>query len=469
MLTSALWKYLIFLDRHQRFLGCRHHLSWNRLYSRCAVKMKLESPEFQSIFTPELITLAELFKKYNYELRIAGGAVRDLLMNKVPEDIDFATTARPDEMMAMFTREQVRMINRKGETHGTVTPRINDKTNYEVTTLRVDRVTDGRHAEVEFTKDWEIDASRRDLTVNSMFLGLDGTLYDYFSGKEDLEQRKVAFVGDANLRIQEDYLRILRYFRFYGRIANTCDEHDLAVLDTIKDNVSGLKGISGERIWVELKKIAGGRFAGPILRKIIGLDMGQYIGFPSCPNLRELDIVWNRSEAVMKPMTLVSSIMNDIDEVYKFDERVKLSNDDRNLGLFIVTHRSDPRLINNHSSNDAPSSLKQLVMGTYRKENTGKVLDRCSELLKYHNAIDLLSNFQVWVPPKFPVTGGMIMNRGVPKSRAISRIYEELRDTWIQSDFSLTADELLDLVDDVKDKYIKKTTETAKKTGAGTS
>ena len=122
--------------------------------------MKLESAKFESILTPELNTLSQLFIKHGYELRIAGGAVRDLLMDKTPTDIDFATTATPDQMKEMFEKEEVRMINNKGEEHGTITARIADKENYEVTTLRIDKVTDGRRAEVEFTTDWEVDANR---------------------------------------------------------------------------------------------------------------------------------------------------------------------------------------------------------------------------------------------------------------------------------------------------------------------
>lgn len=96
---------------------------------------------------------------------------RDLLMDEQPKDLDFATPATPQQMKEMFTAENVRMINMTGEKHGTITPRINDKENFEVTTLRVDMITDGRHAEVEFTTDWKLDANRRDLTINSMFLG----------------------------------------------------------------------------------------------------------------------------------------------------------------------------------------------------------------------------------------------------------------------------------------------------------
>uniref|UniRef100_T1GCE8 Poly A polymerase head domain-containing protein n=1 Tax=Megaselia scalaris TaxID=36166 RepID=T1GCE8_MEGSC len=118
------------------------------------VVTKLQTKEFQSLFTPELKALISVFDKHKFELRIAGGAVRDLLMNIEPKDVDFATTATPTQMKEMFVQEQIRLVNTNGEKHGTITPRINDSVNFEVTTLRVDRVTDGRHAEVDFTTDW---------------------------------------------------------------------------------------------------------------------------------------------------------------------------------------------------------------------------------------------------------------------------------------------------------------------------
>ncbi|MED6272713.1 CCA tRNA nucleotidyltransferase 1, mitochondrial, partial [Characodon lateralis] len=150
--------------------------------------------------------------------------------------------------------------------------------NFEVTTLRVDVQTDGRHAEVEFTTDWQKDAERRDLTINSMFLGLDGTLYDYFKGYEDLQNHKVRFVGSAEQRIKEDYLRILRYFRFYGRVALKPEEHEPETLAAIRENGRGLAAISGERIWVELRKMVVGNHAAHLLELVYNLDLAQYIG-----------------------------------------------------------------------------------------------------------------------------------------------------------------------------------------------
>jgi tRNA nucleotidyltransferase (CCA-adding enzyme) len=204
---------------------------------------KLNSPEFEKIMTADLKYLFDLFKNYSYELRIAGGAVRDLLMAKLPHDIDFATTATPDQMKEMFQTENIRMINTNGEKHGTITVRLNEKENYEITTLRIDIVTDGRHAEVQFTEDWRLDSNRRDLTVNSIFLASNGEIIDFFNGYEDIKMRRIRFVGEPNKRIQEDYLRILRYFRFYGRICMNPDSHDNDSLVAIKNNSNGLESI----------------------------------------------------------------------------------------------------------------------------------------------------------------------------------------------------------------------------------
>ena len=245
--------------------------------------IRISSSVFQELVTrPEVKALVDVFQRNNYELRIAGGAVRDFLHPSgkiVPHDVDFATDATPQQMKEMFTREEIRMINVEGgEKHGTITARMLDKENFEVTTLRIDKVTDGRKAEVEFTTDWKIDAERRDLTINSMFLGFDGTLYDYFDGRKDLQNQRIAFVGNVERRIQEDDLRILRYFRFYGRIVEELPRSDLGLpmlkphetetLDAIRKNAEGLSRVSGERIWTEWKKIFSGRFGDQVIKTV---------------------------------------------------------------------------------------------------------------------------------------------------------------------------------------------------------
>ena len=134
---------------------------------------KIDSPAYRSILNPPLLKLVDLFKKHGHEIRIAGGAVRDILMDIIPHDVDFATTATPDQMKDMFTQANIRMINSNGEKHGTITVRIDGSDNFEITTLRIDLTTDGRHATVQYTQDWQLDANRRDLTINALFLGTD--------------------------------------------------------------------------------------------------------------------------------------------------------------------------------------------------------------------------------------------------------------------------------------------------------
>lgn len=466
---------------------------------------KFTSPEFQNLFTAEFQTLINLFAKYGYEMRIAGGAVRDLLTGKMPHDVDFATTATPQDMIEMFEKENVRMINNNGEKHGTVTCRINDKENFEVTTLRVDIRTDGRHAEVEFTKDWIKDAERRDLTINSMFLGFDGTLYDYFGGRKDLIEKRLRFVGTASKRIQEDYLRILRYFRFFGRISDRPDGHEAETLAAIKDNALGLSGIAGERIWVELKKIATGKHASSLFKVMNDTNVLSTIGFTGELRFGVLDEVWHRCQDLEPlPMTIISSLFSTEDQVNELHKRVKMSKDELQLGLFILAHRHDEIFANisnktkdqtilhleKQTSNacgesreakklkrDDVDEIQRREIESERDQNLPlegeQKLESCDsdilkrslhhcqdllvdttmpvnktrvkiiELLKYSNMRDTLELFQQWTLPRFPVSGIKLIEVGVPKGPIFSRELNRLKDIWRQSRFEKTEEELL--------------------------
>ncbi|KAA8593504.1 hypothetical protein FQN60_009620 [Etheostoma spectabile] len=383
-------------------------------YRRSLFTMQLKTSEFQSLFTEGLSGLAELFGKQQHELRIAGGAVRDLLSGKRPEDVDFATTATPEEMKQMFQTAGIRMINNKGEKHGTITARLHNE-NFEVTTLRVDVQTDGRHAEVEFTTDWQKDAERRDLTINSMFLGLDGTLYDYFKGYEDLQNRKVRFVGSAEKRIQEDYLRILRYFRFYGRVALAPDDHEPETLVAIRENGRGLAAISGERICVELKKMVVGNHAAHLLELMYSL--------PPDGNVEEMKQVWqNAKDHSPKPMTILAALFRRPEEVEKMDLRLKVSREEKTLALFLVKYRRELR-----KSEDNPDSLKPF---------TDFIID-------YQGEEKLLAELSRWSIPRFPVSGHDLRRMGVTSGKEIGATLQELRDIWKKSRYQMDKDELL--------------------------
>jgi len=366
----------------------------------------LNTLAFQLIFTDETRALIKLFEKYNHEIRIVGGAVRDILMDlngsRIPKDIDFATTATPDEMKEMFTNEKIRMINTKGEKRGTITPRINDKENFEVTTLRIDDITDGRHAEVIFTTDWLLDANRRDLTINSMFLGPDGSVYDYFFGYEDLQERKIVFVGNAETRIKEDYLRILRYFRFYGRIANIPDNHDESTIKAIKDNTHGLAKISGVRIWSELKKIIQGNYSKQLLLKMYECEIFQYIGLSENSMTNEFELLYEhkmKNEEDFYAITYLIPFLKNVEDAIKLHERLKLSAHERDTALFITQNRDKFKEI------DDILIYKKLSIEPYVSK------ELIEELLLYLGKFELFKEFKSWKTPYFKINGNILKEK----------------------------------------------------------
>merc|ERR1712004_824873 len=334
------------------------------------------------------------------------------------------------------------MINAKGEKHGTITCRIDDQENFEVTTLRIDVVTDGRHAEVEFTRDWQLDALRRDLTINSMFLGFDGTVFDYFDGMEDLKHRKIRFVGQAADRIREDYLRILRYFRFYGRISTEPDVHEAETLQAIKVNMDGLKGISGERLWVEFKKIVIGGHAEALVDRMAQIGVLSYLGLPSPVNLVEWRRVVQRSMTLSpQPMTVMAALMDTEEQVNALHARLKLSKDELRTGIFIILHREDDM------GNNVFKYCQDLLCDTVGKEP--KTKDKIAELLKYRGCSDILEQFNEWNLPKFPVSGVTLLKHGVPKGPTLAKVLNGLRQKWKETDYKLNEEELLVYVDEV--------------------
>ena len=232
---------------------------------------------FRELLTDELLTVVNAFLVRGHEVRIVGGAVRDILLSRhLPKDIDLATTATPDEMVAVFAESGIRYIE-TGLEHGTLTAHLNGH-NFEITTLRIDTQHDGRRAVVEFTNDWKLDAERRDLTINAMSIDFDGNLFDYFGGVEDLKAKHVRFVGDPEKRIKEDYLRILRYFRFYARISETSNDHAQVTLNVIGKCASGLRNVAVERVWTELSRIVTANFAPSLLKLMYELGVAENIG-----------------------------------------------------------------------------------------------------------------------------------------------------------------------------------------------
>ncbi len=197
------------------------------------------------------------------EARVVGGAVRDALAGRPVVDVDLATPRLPEAVAAALVAAGLRPLP-TGLDHGTITALANGR-GFEITTLRRDEATDGRHAVVAFTDDWREDAARRDFTINAMSMTSDGGVYDYFGGRADLTAGRVRFVGDPARRIAEDYLRILRFFQFYARYGR--GDPDADAIAAIAAGVAGLARLSAERIWSELRRI----LAAPEPREAVAL------------------------------------------------------------------------------------------------------------------------------------------------------------------------------------------------------
>ena len=350
-------------------------------------------------------------------------------------------------MLDMFSKESVRTINETGLKHGTVTARIDEKANFEVTTLRIDKVTDGRHAEVEFTTDWRLDAERRDLTINSMFLGMDGTIFDYFNGRDDLERKRIAFVGNADSRIKEDFLRILRYFRFYGRLAERENGHEEATLQVIRENAEGLSRISGERIWSEWKKILQGPMGGKLTLRMIDLGLSPYIGLPNNPNYDELEkVLASKSHLPLQPMTLMTQLLRNQDEATKLNLRLRMSAYERDLAIFLIEHRNIPQDLKH---------WQRTLLTTKQKQNS--VREWIAEaIMCYSEDMELLQQFKGWEVPKFPVTGQDLKNEGVPAGKPMGHCMNLLKEHWIESDFKHDKSHLLQVeLPKIVDKVLK--------------
>ena len=215
------------------------------------------------------------------EIRYVGGCVRKVIKKENVDDIDLATNLTPLEVCEALKNKQISYYE-TGIEHGTITAII-DEYKYEITSLRKDVSTDGRHAEVEFSLDWKEDASRRDFTINSIYADGDGNLFDPFNGKKDLEEGYINFIGNAEKRIQEDYLRILRYLRFYLNYSN--HKHQPEIIKNIKKNIDGISNISSERLIDELKKITSSNGFLKLFKDKESLELIEII-FPQLKNIK---------------------------------------------------------------------------------------------------------------------------------------------------------------------------------------
>ncbi len=273
-----------------------------------------------------------------------------------------------------------------------------------------------------------------------MFLDLDGTVYDYYGGTDDIKNRRVRFVGDPGERIQEDFLRILRYFRFFGRVSETPDSHESETIAAITANASGLAKISGERIWGEWKKILEGRFGGEITLEMIRVGLSPYIGLPDNPDVEEFaKISKTRS---LKPTASIAALLRSQEEMLMLHARLKLSAAERDLGLFVLEHRQSVRECLSKKS-DLKKIMRPFHFLIVDAKNPKQCQSFAVETLKYCGEESAANIMATWQPPTvFPVTGHDLTG-ACPKGRVMGTVIRSLRLAWKESDFVRTKEELL--------------------------
>ena len=384
---------------------------------------KIDSPQFHALVTKDLKTLEWVFNNYGYELRVVGGAPRDLVLGKQPKDIDLATDATPEEMMGVLDSENIKYIT-TGLQHGTITAVVSGEP-YEITTLRVDTEHTGRHAQVEWTRSWEKDAERRDLTFNAMSMDLEGNLYDYYGGLEDLKAGEVRFVGDPAERIREDYLRILRYFRFHSRYRETA--YPEGTEEAIRATKDGLAQISGERVWMEVKQILIAPSGADALSKMEALGVADVIGLP----VRNLGEVERLAEYKSSILSLAAMLQGE-GEVKGVVDGWKMSGDERDRLLFYVRYKGD-RL--------SEKMAKDWVVD-------GVSAQWVSRLLVLQGQEGISRTIARWKAPSFPISGRDLQAVGVQPGPEMGRLLRSLKDEWKRSGYTLTRDQLLDRVRD---------------------
>ncbi|HUB84446.1 MAG TPA: CCA tRNA nucleotidyltransferase, partial [Rhizomicrobium sp.] len=360
------------------------------------------------------------------DARFVGGVVRNALMGRAVDDIDIATPLTPDEVTKRLQAAKLKVVP-TGIEHGTVTAIANGKP-FEVTSLRRDVATDGRRAVVAFTKDWAEDAQRRDFTMNALYASANGEIFDTVGGVDDLQAGRVRFVGDPTTRIREDYLRILRLFRFHAWYGK--GELDAAALKAASAEKAGLQQLSGERIQKEMLKLLVAENPVPVLRIMAASGiLGEILpGDLDIARLERLAAIDANNFFTADPVLRLAALKPDA----ALADRWKLSNVDRDRLADLASDKE--KIVSYLSIKEVRKLLYRLGAAQFKD----RVMLRWAEDPKESNFVQwraLLAMADAWERPRFPLDGGNVMAAGVPQGPLIGKILAEVEDWWINSDF----------------------------------
>ncbi|WP_374699434.1 CCA tRNA nucleotidyltransferase [Wolbachia endosymbiont (group A) of Limnophora tigrina] len=393
----------------------------------------------------ETSVIIEAIEKFGGEARLVGGCVRDSILQRDIHDIDLATNLLPNQAVKALKLRNIKTIP-TGLKHGTITVILN-KRSFEITTLRHDVKCDGRHAKVEFTNDWQADASRRDFTFNALYADKYGHIYDYFGGIQDLKARKLNFIGNAEDRIKEDYLRILRAFRFHAKICigDLSDE----ILDVCKKHSHMIQNLSGERIREEIFKLLECNDPAPTLKSMQKSDVLQKI----IPKEVKCEILSSPLLINTKPPTKPSAYVHTPfldDSLTKLALLIRTAEDRVSLGeevsKFLRLSNKQKKKLLFLLSNDIKTELSEKEQKKYislfGKELYCDLMKICG-IESGINVDEYISFAKMFNIPKFPLSGDDLITIGHQPGKNLGRNLELLRQHWEDSSYTLTKEELI--------------------------
>jgi poly(A) polymerase len=368
------------------------------------------------------------------DIRFVGGCVRDSLLGKAATDLDLATPLKPDQVISLLKSHNIKAIP-TGIKHGTVTAVINSQ-HFEITTLRTDVETDGRRAKVAYTEDWVEDAKRRDFTMNAIYANIDGSIYDPCNGLDDLKRGVIRFVGDPVSRIHEDYLRILRYFRFltfYG--TGPIDEPSLSAACSLAVH---LESLSGERIWSELSRLLSAFNPHPT----IDIMVNHHVFTSTIPEINQIDPLKRLIDLekyfrfLPNPILRLASL---IDSCGKIPQRLKLSNAEKKA----LKHFANLDIV---FADDFTLKAHRKILYRLKKElyKQSLLLFGAQHSMDMDTLQTMLEQSESWQIPTFPLTGRELLQAGMPKSKQLGDRLKNTEQWWIEKDFNPSKKECLD-------------------------
>ena len=365
----------------------------------------------------------------NETSRIVGGYVRNYIRNIETKDIDIATKLTPDEVISLLSKAGIKTVP-TGLSHGTISAFINDQT-FEITTLRKDINYDGRHADIVFTDDWDADASRRDFTINAIYMNSDGDIYDPFDGISDLNSGTVKFIGDPEKRIKEDYLRILRYYRFLSFYDSSVDNETRRL---IKKNANSIVNLSSERIHTEFFKILDNDNSGKIINfmeedGILELIFSNPVDIKTYNRMIDIDneLFFNQ-DTLLKFVTLIPKDIKKISNLKCFS----FSNKEKKIIDLLINSKNEIKSY--QSVREVRAILYKLGIDNFTRL-TRLYWAKDKKISNISQWRALLAMGHSWKAPKFPVEAKDILLLGVPEGPLVGEILNEVENWWIDSDF----------------------------------